>query len=275
MGYEVLQMNCPACCSTNTREIPRTTVLGYRQFHCRQCTTQFNERTGTPLNFVEYPTEVVMLVVYHYYRFKLSLDDLVELMAIRGIHLSHQTVHNWAQAFGTELGIQLRQARKGAAGKKWHTDATYIKVEGRWCYLYRAIDKQGNLVDVYLSDVRDQVAAEAFFKQCHETTKITPTQLTTDKEPALYPAVQSVFGYDTLHRDVKYKNNIIEQDHRGIKSRYKVMKGFKSIFCALIFCTVFEELRQFFRLSHKTRADRRREIPLKLQAFSGMWAITS
>jgi len=128
---------------------------------------------------------------------------------------------------------------------------------------------------VYLSDIRNQPAAEAFFTQCHETTLVTPSQLTTDKEPALYPAIKQVFGEATHHRDVKYKNNGIEQDHRGIKSRYHVMKGFKNIFCALIFCTVFEEIRQFFRMTNKSRADRRREIPFKMQQYNEMCKITS
>jgi|GEM_PF-6743842 len=96
-----------------------------------------------------------MLVVYHYSGFKLGRDDVAKLMATRGILLSHQTVHNWVQVLGLELGIKLRQARRGTAGNKWHMDATYIKVEGHWCYLCQAIDKQGNLVDVYLSDVRE------------------------------------------------------------------------------------------------------------------------
>ena len=121
----------------------------------------------------------------------------------------------------------------------------YIKVEGRWCYLYRAIDKQGNLVDVYLSDKRDQAAAEAFFKQAHKTEGVTPTQITTDKETALYSAIANTFYENTKHRDSKYMNNRLEQDHRGIKSCYKVMKGFKDFFCALVFCTAFEEIRQF------------------------------
>ena len=86
-----------------------------------------------------------MLAVHYYYRFKVSLNDVVELMAIRGFSLSHQTIHNWVQTFGVELGLKLRCRRKGMSGKKWHVDATYIKVEGRWCYLYRAIDKEGNL----------------------------------------------------------------------------------------------------------------------------------
>jgi transposase-like protein len=89
-----------------------------------------------------------MLVVHHYYRFKLTLDDVNEIMSIRGIKISLQTIHNWSQTFGVELGLKLREARKGTSGKKWHIDATYLKIVGRHCYLYRAIDKQGNLVIV-------------------------------------------------------------------------------------------------------------------------------
>ena len=86
-------MNCPRCQSHNTRELSHRTHLDYKQFYCR-AGTQYNERTGTKLNFIEYPTEVVILVVYYYYRFKLSLDDVVELMILRGFSMSHQTVHN-------------------------------------------------------------------------------------------------------------------------------------------------------------------------------------
>lgn len=93
-------------------------------------------------------------------------------------------------------------------------------------------------------------------------------QITTDKEPALYPAIKNTFGEQTKHRDSKYMNNIIEQDHRGIKSRYKVMKGFKNIFCALKFCTVFEEIRQYFRTSRATRSERIRIIMSKYQEFN-------
>ena len=253
-------MNCPHCKVDKHYELKKTTVLGYKQYYCRHCDKQYNARTGTVFNFIQYRTEVVMLAVHYYYRFRNSLDDVVELMEMRGFHLSHQTVHNWSQTFGVELGLKLREKRYGQAGKKWHADATYLRVEGRWCYLYRAIDKEGNLVDVYLSDVRDQAAAEAFFIQAKNMTGITPNQITTDKEPALYPALKKVFGKTTYHRDSKYKNNCIEQDHRPIKTRLSVMKGFKNIFSALIFCTVFEEIRQFFRMKNKTRSERRRLI---------------
>lgn len=265
-------MHCPYCQSRTTRKIMKKTVFGYKQYRCWPCGKQYNERTGTKLNFIEYPTEVVMIAVNYYYRFKVSLDDVVELMVMRGFHLCHQTVHNWIQTFGVKLGLKLRVRRKGKAGAKWHVDATYIKVEEDWCYFYRAIDKAGNLVDVYLSDVRDQSAAEAFFDQAQNTTGITPEQITTDKEPALYPAIKNIFGSDIKHRDSKYMNNVIEQNHRGIKSRYKVMKGFKNIFCALIFCTVFEEIRQYFRMKNKTRANRRSIISSIINGFNELFA---
>jgi transposase-like protein len=90
-------MNCPYCKLNIHYELRRTTALGYKQHYCRHCDKQYNARTGTVFNFIQYRTEVVMLAVHYYYRFKNSLDGVVELMAIRGIHLSHQTVHNWVQ----------------------------------------------------------------------------------------------------------------------------------------------------------------------------------
>ena len=139
-------MDCPHCLSSKITEMNATTVLGYKQYRCQSCAKQYNERTGTKLNNIEYPTEVVMMAIHYYYRFKVSLDDVVELMAMRNISLSHQTIHNWVQTFGVELGLKLRQRRKGKSGKKWHVDATYIRIKGHWYYLYRAIDKAGNLV---------------------------------------------------------------------------------------------------------------------------------
>lgn len=250
-------MYCPHCQTKNFKNICKKNALGYKKYYCNNCCKQYNERTGTKLNFIEYPTEVVMLATYYYYRFKISLDDVVELMALRGIYLSHQTIHNWTQTFGIELGLKIRNKRRGKADRKWHIDSTYIKVEGRWCYFYRAIDKEGNLVDVYLSDERTQNAAEKFFEQSKNTIGFEPSQITTDKEKALYPAINNTFTNKTKHRDSKFMNNIIEQDHRGIKSRYKVMKCFKNIFAALTFCTAFEEIRQFFRMKNKTRAEKR------------------
>ena len=260
-------MDCPHCQSNDTRKCSSKTGLGYQEYRCRNCSRQYNERTGTPFNFIEYPNEVVMLLVFYYYRFKVSLDDVVELMQLRGFHLSHQTVHNWVQTFGIELGLKLRKRRYKQAKDKWHVDVTYLRIEGRWCYFYRAIDKEGNLVDVYLSDTRDQKAAEDFFEQAAKTSGIYPYQITTDKEPALYSAIEDTFGDYTDHRDSKFMNNRLEQDHRGIKSRTGVMKGFKNPFKAVVFCTTFEEIRQFFCMRNSTRSERRDLFLPKIQEF--------
>lgn len=127
-------------------------------------------------------------------------------------------------------------------------------------------------MDVYLSAMQQPSCGRSFSQN---TTGITPEQITTDKEPALYPAVKNIFGANTKHSDSKYMNNVIEQDHRGIKSRYSVMKGFNNIFCALKFCTAFEEIRQFFRMKHKTRAERRRMITPKIIGFNELFTVTA
>ena len=106
-------MNCPSCDSKRTLLLKLTTCLGYQQFRCRQCGKQFNERTGTPYNFLEYPTDVVVLAVFYYYRFKNSLVDVVEHMALRGIHLSHETVRFWSQRL-----VQILQLRCGTIAIK-------------------------------------------------------------------------------------------------------------------------------------------------------------
>jgi len=105
-------MNCPYCRSSNIRQLKKPTILGYEHCYCNSCGRQYNERTVTKFNFIEYRTEVVMLTVHYHYRFKVSLDDVVELMVMRGFNLSHQTVHNWVQIFGVELGLKLRARRK-------------------------------------------------------------------------------------------------------------------------------------------------------------------
>lgn len=89
------------------------------------------------------------MTLYYYYGFKMSLDDVVIVMALHGFHLSHQTVYNWIQIFGVNVGNALRKRRYKHGGGRWHVDAAYLKIEGRWYYFYRAIDKQGHLIDAY------------------------------------------------------------------------------------------------------------------------------
>ncbi len=162
-------------------------------------------------------------------------------------------------------------SRRGKMGQKWHVDSTEIRVQGRKCYFYRCIDKEGSLIDVYLSDTNNQDATEELFFPCQDLSGLDPEITTTDKEPALYPAMSEVFGDGTERRDVKCLNNLIEQDHRDPKSRYCVMNGFKNEFHALRFLGSYEEVRQMFNMNKKTRAHRREFNPSKIQQYYDLW----
>jgi putative transposase len=212
-------MNCPHCTSTIIKEQTQKTALGYRTFRCSACKCRFNERTGTPFNFLEYPTDVVLLVVLWRLRYKLSLRDLAEMFLERGITFSYEAVGEWERRFAPLITEQLRSKRRGQAGSSWYVDETYIKVHGKWCSLYRAIDADGNLVDSRLSEKRDMDAAKRFFEHALAIVGHAPERVTTDGHASYPRAVRETLGDQVLHRTSKYLNNLLEQDHRGVKQR--------------------------------------------------------
>ena len=126
-------------------------------------------------------------------------------------------------------------------------DETYGKVNGDWQSLYRAIDRDGNLVDTMLSKTRDLAAAKAFFKQAIATVGHKPDRVTTDKHAVYSRGIRTTLGRKVLHRTNQYLNNHIEQDHRGVKQRYYPMRGFGSFASAARFCPAFDEVRHCFR----------------------------
>ncbi|GHP00388.1 hypothetical protein KSF_104350 [Reticulibacter mediterranei] len=241
-------MTCPHCTSATTKEQTQKTTLGYRVFRCSACKHLFNERTGTPFNFLEYPTDVILLVVLWRLRYKLSLRDLAEMFLVRGLVFTHEAVREWEARFAPLLTDQLRTKRHGRAGKSWYVDETYIKVHGKWCYFYRAIDADGNLVDSRLSEKRDMEAAQQFFKQALAVVGHTPEWVTTDGHGTSPRAIREIVGETVQHRTNTYLNNRVEQDHRGVKQRYYPMHGFGSFNSAARFCSAFDELRDYLRL---------------------------
>ncbi len=161
-------MDCACCGSAAVTERSECTAQGYRRFRCRECGKQFNERSGGLLNRAQYPSDVIALVVLWRLRYRLTLRDLSEMFLIRGIVFSYEAVREWEAKLAPILADELRQRRWGKGGapsRQWHVDETYLKVGGRWAYLYRAIDCDGNLVDTMLSEHRDMAAAQAFFGQ--------------------------------------------------------------------------------------------------------------
>lgn len=240
-------MVCPNCASATTNERPARTQLGYRTFTCLSCQRTFNERTGTPFNYLTFPSDIVLQVVLWRLRYKLSFRDLAEMFLERGFVFTHEAVREWEARFAPLLADQLRAKRKGEAGRSWYVDETYVKVNGAWCYLYRAIDRAGNLIDSMLSETRDMDAAQRFFHQAQVVAGQPPERVTTDGHTSYPRAIRETLGEKVEHRCNQYLNNCLEQDHRGIKQRYYPMRGFGSFDSAGRFCRAFDELRQFER----------------------------
>jgi putative transposase len=185
-------MRCPRCGSERIGERSERTAQGYRRFRCRACGKQLNERTGTALNRTQDPADVIALVVLWRLRYQLSLRDLAEMVLARGIVFGHEAVRTWEAELTPRLSEELRRKRRGRVGTSWYVDETYLRVGGRWCYLYRAVDRNGNLVDVMLSERRDLQAARAFFRSAKVVTGVVPARVTpTGMTAILLPSAAS------------------------------------------------------------------------------------
>jgi transposase-like protein len=185
-------------------------------------------------------------------RYKLSLRDLPEMFLLRGIEFTYEAVRDW-EAKLTPVLIENLRRRRGGGSRVRHVDETYIKVNGRWCYLYQAIDRAGAPVDVMLSETRDMAAAEKFFRSAKAVTGVSPARVTTDGHDSYPRAIRSQLGAAVRHRNSQYLNNRIEQDHRGIKSRYGPMRGFGSVSSAARFCRCHDELRNLLHINSHLR----------------------
>jgi transposase-like protein len=165
------------------------------------------------------------------------------------------------------LAEELRRCQRSKAGRSWYVNETYIKVQGRWCYLYCAFDRSGALVDVMLIEHRGMAAARAFFRSVRAVTGVAPDRVTTEGHDSYPCAIRSELGKRVRHRTGRYLNDRLEQDHRDIKGRYRPMRGFKHPRSAARFCRAHDELRDFFRPRSRHHqhipADRRRLLPLR------------
>jgi putative transposase len=162
---------------------------------------------------------------------------------------SYEAVREWEAKLTPILSDELRQWRgRRRLAPSWYVDETYIRVRGRWCYLYRAIDRDGALVEVMLSERRDLAAAKRFFRSARAVTGAVPNRVTSDGHDAYPRAIRTELGKTVTHRTNTYLNNRLEQDHRGIKGRIRCMHGFGSVASASRFCRGHDELRNFLRV---------------------------
>ena len=175
--------------------------------------------------------EIIVLCVRWYLRYKLSFRDLVEMMAERGLSLAHTTIMRWIQRYVPEFERRWNRFTR-PAGLSWRVDETYVKIKGRWIYLYRAVDKEGKTVDFLLRAKRDVAAAKAFFRRAFMRQERLPHKITLDGYQASHRAAKEALcehpeGNQCEILSSKYLNNLIEQDHRSIKLRLGPMLGFK------------------------------------------------
>jgi IS6 family transposase len=185
----------------------------------------------------QFEPEVILLAVGWYLRFSLSYRDVEELLAERGLLVDHVTVWRWVQRYAPELRRRLGSRLK-PTNDSWRLDETYVRVRGKWRYLYRAVDSSGATIDFLLSAKQDAVAAKRFFvKALGGANHPAPRVINTDGHAAYPSAVAQLkaegnLAEDCRHRPVPYLNNVLEQDHRAIKRRVNASQHFRSFWGA-------------------------------------------
>ena len=173
-----------------------------------------------------YPAEIIAHTVWLYFRFSLSFRDVEELMAARGIELSYETVRRWTLKFGQQYANELRR-RRPQPGDKWHLDEVFLTIQGKTVYLWRAVDQDGNVLDILVQRRRNKAAAKKFFRKLLKGCTYVPRVLITDKL-ASYGAAKRESLPSVEHRQHKRLNNRAENSHQPTRQRERTMRRFKS-----------------------------------------------
>ena len=188
---------------------------------------------NNPFKGRQHPGELILLCVRWYLRYPLSYEHVAELMAERGVEVDASCIWRWVQAYAPELNKRCRPYLK-PVNKSYRIDQTYIKVKGEDKYLYRALDSTGQTIDFLLTATRDTAAAKRFLRRAIEASgNAMPRVMNVDKNPAYPAAVEALKAEGSLPgwvvlRQCKYLNNVIEQDHRTVKKRVWLAKGYGS-----------------------------------------------
>ncbi len=222
-------MDCIRCGSERTRKDGQTR-LGGQRWRCNACQRRFTSRSTSAFSHRAFPDDVIALAVRWYVRYRLSYADVVEWLAERGLTVERSTIYRWVQRFLPLFGEAARTQRR-CVGARWHVDETYVRLQGRWTYVYRAIDEDGQVGDAFFSPRRNARAAQTFFERAIDETGVTPVRVTTDKAKCYPPALRAVLP-GAEHRTSKYLNNGLERDHGHLKQRLYPMRGFKQAGCA-------------------------------------------
>ena len=192
-----------------------------------------------------YPVEIIDHCVWLYFRFPLSFREVEELMLERGVVVSYETIRRWCAKFGQAYANQLRR-RRPRPGDKWHLDEVFVRINGTQHYLWRAVDQDGNVLDVLVQSRRNTVAAERFFRRLLKGLEYVPRVLVTDKL-ASYTAAHRELLSSVEHRRSRYLNNRAENSHQPTRQRERAMNRFTSPGHAQRFLSAFSGISAHFR----------------------------
>ena len=232
--------------------------------------------TGAPsYRGFRFPVEIISHCVWLYYRFSLSFRDVEEMMLQRGIVVSHETVRQWSVKFGQNYANGLRR-RRPRPGDKWHLDEVFIKIRGKNHYLWRAVDQDGNVLDILVTSRRDAKAATRFFRKLLTGLEYVPRVLVTDKL-ASYPVAHRRLIRSVEHRRSKYLNNRAENSHQPTRQRERTMKRFTSPGHAQRFLSAFSGISPHFRpRRHRLAAEQyRREMAVRFTTWNEVTGLTT
>jgi putative transposase len=214
-----------------------------------------------------FPVEIVSHAVWLYFRFSLSYRDVEELLAERGIVVTYETVRQWCLKFGQQYANQLRR-RRAKTGDTWHLDEVFLKINGTTHYLWRAVDQDGNVLDILVQRRRNKAAAKTFFRKLLKGCQYVPRVLITDKLGSYAAAHKEVIP-SVEHRQHKRLNNRAENSHQPTRQRERTMRGFTSAGHAQRFLAAQGPIRQHFcPRRHRLRAEEyRRERARRFQVW--------
>jgi putative transposase len=192
-----------------------------------------------------FPTEIISHGVWLYYRFCLSYRDVEELLFVRGVLVSHEAIRKWCRKFGQAYANQLRR-RRPRPGNKWHLDEVVLTINKERQYLWRAVDQDGNVLDILVQSRRNKQAAKKFFRKLLKGLTYVPRVLITDKLKS-YGAAKREILPGVEHRQHRYLNNRAENSHQPTRQRERRMQGFKSAGHAQRFLAAYGPIAQHFR----------------------------
>ncbi len=216
-----------------------------------------NTTTTSSYRGFRFPREIISHAVWLYHRFPLSFRDVEELLYERGVIVTYETIRQWCHKFGQAFANQLRR-RRARPGDKWHLDEVFLKINGKTHYLWRAVDQEGNVLDILVQSRRNKTAAKKFFRKLLKGCKYVPRVIVTDKLGSYGAAKREVLS-SVEHRQSRYLNNRAENSHQPTRRRERVMQRFKSVGHAQRFLSAFGPIHQHFcPRRHRMKAEQYR-----------------